>query len=142
VWDTATERDCQKPDNPLMETLTMSKLAELINEALATLTPREQQVLRMRYGLDDGHPKTLREVGRVLPRMPWAKARGEGGEEGTGVTPERVRQIEAKALRKMRHPSCSGKLREYIRPNQQEDAAQFGRLLDAIFGERADVDHA
>ena len=54
-------------------------------------------VIRMRYGLDDGHPRTLEEVGKAF-----------------GVTRERIRQIEAKALRKLRHPSRSRKLRDYV----------------------------
>jgi RNA polymerase primary sigma factor len=62
-----------------------------------TLTPREEMVLRMRYGIDDGHPKTLEEVGKEF-----------------SVTRERIRQIEAKALRKLRHPSRSKKLKEFI----------------------------
>jgi len=61
------------------------------------LTPREEMVLRLRYGIDDGHPRTLEEVGKEF-----------------GVTRERIRQIEAKALRKMRHPSRSKKLKDYI----------------------------
>ena len=64
---------------------------------LDTLTPREEMVLRLRYGLEDGHPRTLEEVGKEF-----------------GVTRERIRQIEAKALRKLRHPSRSKKLKEYM----------------------------
>ena len=64
---------------------------------LDTLTPREEMVLRLRYGIDDGHPRTLEEVGREF-----------------GVTRERIRQIEAKALRKLRHPQRSKKLRDYV----------------------------
>ncbi len=72
-------------------------LHEQLMEALETLTDREQQVLRLRFGLDDGHPRTLEEVGQVFH-----------------VTRERIRQIEAKALRKLRHPSKSKKLRDYL----------------------------
>ena len=64
---------------------------------LEDLTDREKQVLRFRFGLEDGHPYTLEEVGRRF-----------------GVTRERIRQIEAKALRKLRHPSRSKKLRDFI----------------------------
>ena len=64
---------------------------------LLTLTEREQKVLRLRFGLDDGRPRTLEEVGRQF-----------------NVTRERIRQIEAKALRKLRHPSRSKKLKDYL----------------------------
>lgn len=64
---------------------------------LDTLTPREEMVLRLRYGLDDGHPRTLEEVGKEFH-----------------VTRERIRQIEAKALRKLRHPQRSKRLRDYM----------------------------
>ncbi len=72
-------------------------LKEQIMEVLKGLTPREEKVLRLRFGLDDGRTRTLEEVGREF-----------------NVTRERIRQIEAKALRKMRHPSRSRKLREYL----------------------------
>ncbi|MDO4615548.1 MAG: RNA polymerase sigma factor RpoD [Lachnospiraceae bacterium] len=72
-------------------------LKEQLNEALDTLTDREQQVLRLRFGLDDGRARTLEEVGKVF-----------------NVTRERIRQIEAKALRKLRQPSRSKKLRDYL----------------------------
>ncbi len=72
-------------------------LKEQINEVLETLTDRERNVLRLRFGLDDGRSRTLEEVGKEF-----------------NVTRERIRQIEAKALRKLRHPSRSKKLRDYL----------------------------
>ena len=72
-------------------------LREQLEEVLSTLTPREEQVLRMRFGLTDGKPHTLEEVGKEFD-----------------VTRERIRQIEAKALRKLRHPSRSKKLRDFL----------------------------
>ena len=72
-------------------------LREQLEEVLDTLTEREQKVLRLRFGLDDGRARTLEEVGKVFK-----------------VTRERIRQIEAKALRKLRHPSRSRKLRDYL----------------------------
>jgi len=72
-------------------------LKEQLVEVLSTLTEREQKVLRLRFGLDDGRARTLEEVGREF-----------------NVTRERIRQIEAKALRKLRHPSRSRKLKDYL----------------------------
>ncbi|MBS6446068.1 MAG: RNA polymerase sigma factor RpoD [Clostridiales bacterium] len=72
-------------------------LREQLNEVLHTLTPREEQVLRLRFGLEDGRQRTLEEVGQQF-----------------NITRERIRQIEAKALRKLRHPSRSKKLRDYL----------------------------
>ncbi|MCI9221098.1 MAG: RNA polymerase sigma factor RpoD [Lachnospiraceae bacterium] len=72
-------------------------LKESLVEVLGTLTEREQKVLRLRFGLDDGRARTLEEVGREF-----------------NVTRERIRQIEAKALRKLRHPSRSRKLKDYL----------------------------
>ncbi len=72
-------------------------LKEQLLEVLETLTPREQKVLKLRFGLEDGRARTLEEVGKEF-----------------NVTRERIRQIEAKALRKLRHPSRSKKLRDYI----------------------------
>jgi len=76
---------------------TQVMLKEQLLEVLDTLTPREQQVLRLRFGLDDGRTRTLEEVGNVFD-----------------VTRERIRQIEAKALRKLKHPSRSRKLKDYL----------------------------
>jgi len=72
-------------------------LKEQLKEVLDTLTPREEKVLRLRFGLDDGRARTLEEVGREF-----------------NVTRERIRQIEAKALRKLRHPSRSKKLKDFL----------------------------
>ena len=76
---------------------TSSILKEQLLSVLNTLTPREERVLRLRYGIDDGHTRTLEEVGKEF-----------------GVTRERIRQIEAKALRKLRHPQRSRKLKDYV----------------------------
>ena len=74
-----------------------SMLKDQLNEVLATLTDREQEVLRLRFGLDDGRQRTLEEVGQQF-----------------NVTRERIRQIEAKALRKLRHPNRSRRLKDYL----------------------------
>jgi RNA polymerase primary sigma factor len=74
-----------------------SMLKDQLNEVLATLTEREQEVLRLRFGLDDGRQRTLEEVGQQF-----------------NVTRERIRQIEAKALRKLRHPNRSKRLKDYL----------------------------
>ncbi len=79
------------------EAASFTLMKEQLLEVLDTLTPREEKVLRLRFGLDDGHQRTLEEVGKVF-----------------NVTRERIRQIEAKALRKLRHPSRSKKLKDYI----------------------------
>lgn len=72
-------------------------LREQLSDVLSTLTPREEKVLRLRFGLEDGRSRTLEEVGKEF-----------------NVTRERIRQIEAKALRKLRHPSRSRKLKDYL----------------------------
>ncbi len=79
------------------EYATNEMLKDEISQVLETLTEREEKVVRLRFGLEDGKPRTLEEVGQMF-----------------GVTRERIRQIEAKALRKLRHPSRSRKLRDYI----------------------------
>lgn len=82
------------------EAAAFTLLKEQLVEVLGTLTEREQKVLRLRFGLDDGRARTLEEVGKEFK-----------------VTRERIRQIEAKALRKLRHPSRSRKLRDYLEDN-------------------------
>ncbi len=72
-------------------------LKEQLVEVLKTLTPREEKVLRLRFGIDDGRTRTLEEVGKEFD-----------------VTRERIRQIESKALRKLRHPSRSKKLKDFL----------------------------
>lgn len=88
------------PDEDAPEPATVASftlLREQLMEVLDTLTPREEMVIRLRFGLDDGKTRTLEEVGRVFK-----------------VTRERIRQIEAKALRKLRQPSRSKKLRDFL----------------------------
>ena len=79
------------------EAASFSLLQEQLREVLSTLTPREEKVLKLRFGIEDGHPRTLEEVGKEF-----------------NVTRERIRQIEAKALRKLRHPSRSKKLKDFL----------------------------
>ncbi len=79
------------------EAATFTLLKEQLSEVINTLTAREEKVLRLRFGLDDGRARTLEEVGKEF-----------------NVTRERIRQIEAKALRKLRHPSRSKKLKDYL----------------------------
>lgn len=79
------------------ENATISMLKEQLVSVLGTLTPREQKVIMLRYGIEDGHSRTLEEVGREF-----------------NVTRERIRQIEAKALKKLRHPSRSKRLRDFL----------------------------
>ena len=79
------------------EAAAFTMLKEQLNDVLGTLTDRERKVLRLRFGLDDGRQRTLEEVGKEFD-----------------VTRERIRQIEAKALRKLRHPSRSKKLKDYL----------------------------
>jgi RNA polymerase primary sigma factor len=78
-------------------------LREQTAQVLKTLTPREEKIIKMRFGLDDGSEHTLEEVGQNF-----------------AVTRERIRQIEAKALRKLRHPSRSHRLRAFLESNAHE----------------------
>ena len=79
------------------EAASFTLMKEQLMNVLDTLTPREEKVLRLRFGLDDGRQRTLEEVGKEF-----------------NVTRERIRQIEAKALRKLRHPSRSKKLKDFL----------------------------
>ena len=88
------EADIENPEQDVAKNL----LREDLEGVLATLSPLERDVLRLRYGLDDGRMKTLEEIGQIFD-----------------VTRERIRQIEAKALRKLRHPNRNGVLKEYIK---------------------------
>lgn len=88
------ESDGETPEDQVSKNL----LREDLETVLSTLSPRERDVLRLRYGLDDGRMKTLEEIGQIF-----------------NVTRERIRQIEAKALRKLRHPNRNSVLKEYIR---------------------------
>ena len=93
LGDFIQDEDSPAPQDAASYTL----LREQLEEVMKTLTPREAKVLRLRFGLDDGKARTLEEVGKEFD-----------------VTRERIRQIEAKALRKLRHPSRSKKLRDYM----------------------------
>lgn len=93
LGDFIEDREAETPASSVTQEL----LREDIIDVMASLSPRERDVLRLRFGLDDGRQRTLEEVGQLF-----------------GVTRERIRQIEAKALRKLRHPNRSRRLREYI----------------------------
>ena len=84
----------QAPDEVVMHGL----LHDDLEDVMGTLSEREKMVLKLRFGIEDGHPRTLEEVGKVF-----------------NVTRERIRQIEAKALRKLKHPSRARKLRGYLK---------------------------
>ena len=93
LGDFIQDEDSPAPQDSAAYTLLREQLEDVMN----TLTPREAKVLKLRFGLEDGRPRTLEEVGKEFM-----------------VTRERIRQIEAKALRKLRHPSRSKKLRDYM----------------------------
>lgn len=92
-YDFVVDENAKSP----AENVVQSMLKEQLLAVIETLTPREQKVIRLRYGLDDAHPRTLEEVGKEF-----------------NVTRERIRQIEAKALKKLRNPSRSKKLKDFI----------------------------
>ena len=93
LGDFIPDEDASEPS----EAASFALLKEQLMAVLATLTPREEKVLRLRFGIEDGRTRTLEEVGKEF-----------------NVTRERIRQIEAKALRKLRHPSRSKKLRDFL----------------------------
>ena len=93
LGDFIPDEDASEPSEAASFTL----LKEQLVDVLGTLTPREEKVLKLRFGIEDGRPRTLEEVGKEF-----------------NVTRERIRQIEAKALRKLRHPSRSKKLRDFL----------------------------
>jgi RNA polymerase primary sigma factor len=81
----------------LYDAVSQELLKDALQDVLETLSPREKKVLMMRFGLEDGKPKTLEEVGKEFK-----------------VTRERIRQIEAKAIRKLKHPTRARKLRDFL----------------------------
>ncbi len=93
LGDFIPDEDASEP----AEAASFTLLKEQLTEVLGTLTPREEKVLRLRFGIEDGRTRTLEEVGKEF-----------------NVTRERIRQIEAKALRKLRHPSRSKKLKDFL----------------------------
>lgn len=93
VYDFVVDENAKSP----MESVVQNVLKEQLLSVIETLTPREQKVIRLRYGIDDSHPRTLEEVGKEF-----------------NVTRERIRQIEAKALRKLKNPSRSKKLQDFV----------------------------
>jgi len=93
LGDFVEDREAVSPSDAASLTMLHAEVEDLLD----TLTPRERRVLQLRFGLIDGHQRTLEEVGKRF-----------------GVTRERIRQIEAKALRKLRHPSRAKKLRDYF----------------------------
>lgn len=93
VYDFVVDENARSPADAVVQTILKEQLLAVID----TLTPREQKVVRLRYGLDDGHPRTLEEVGKEF-----------------NVTRERIRQIESKALRKLRNPNRSKRLKDFV----------------------------
>jgi RNA polymerase primary sigma factor len=94
LGDFVEDASVQAPDDVVLQGL----LRDDLEDVMGSLTDREKTVLKLRFGMEDGHPRTLEEVGRVF-----------------NVTRERIRQIEAKALRKLKHPTRARKLREYLK---------------------------
>jgi len=94
LGDFVEDQATQAPDEAVLQSL----LREDLEQVMSTLSERERLVLKLRFGLDDGHPRTLEEVGRVF-----------------NVTRERIRQIEGKALRKLKHPTRAKRLRSYLK---------------------------
>jgi RNA polymerase primary sigma factor len=94
LGDLIEDRSSEAPT----EAATRQLLHELLNEVLTSFNPREERILKLRFGLDDGQPRTLEEVGRKF-----------------GLTRERIRQIEAEALRRLRHPRHVRRLRDFLR---------------------------
>jgi len=92
-YDFVEDESAKSPADAVVQTILKEQLLAVVD----TLTPREQKVIRLRYGLDDAHPRTLEEVGKEF-----------------NVTRERIRQIEAKALKKLRNPSRSKKLKDFV----------------------------
>ena len=96
--ETTLEQFVADTDQPTLEdTVSREFLRDYLNDVLDTLSERERKVLIMRFGLDDGKPKTLEDVGKEF-----------------SVTRERIRQIEAKAIRKLRHPTRARKLKDFV----------------------------
>ena len=93
LGDFVEDNDSPAPSDSASYSLLREQLCNILN----TLTPRESQVIKLRFGLEDGRPRTLEEVGKKFE-----------------ITRERIRQIEAKALRKLRHPSRSKALKDYL----------------------------
>ncbi len=106
IGDLIPDENAPSPQDVAMQNM----LKEQLMSVLETLTPREQKVIRLRYGLDDAHPRTLEEVGREF-----------------SVTRERIRQIEAKALRKLRHPSKLKRLRDDLSDDDEESVKDTKR---------------
>ena len=92
-YDFVEDENAESPTDAVVQSMLKEQLLAVID----TLTPREQKVIRLRYGIDDAHPRTLEEVGKEF-----------------NVTRERIRQIESKALKKLRNPNRSKKLKDFM----------------------------
>ena len=93
------------PELDMFDSVANSEVKRMIKEALEKLTPKEEEIVVARFGLDGGRPKTLEEIGQIR-----------------GITRERVRQIEKKALKKLIHPARSRALRDLVEPGKREKA--------------------